>query len=301
MRSPGLAERVGDRALDWLSANRARFEPPSGEVPVSEAGQTALAELAQLSLHLARRDRFAGDRRVHDFLELVDRVYRRPAFHEFPFRVELRSLAGHLLIWLALRERGIEKLVPAHLFAERIDAYAVAVAAHPAKLLELRYLLKLGGFGHRLPPEDELLGETVLAHAGPPDELDDDRVYELTHVVFYVTDFGLQGPSALSGEWHGTGERVLRLLEGMITRRHWDLVSELILSHRCLGGARHPSVQAAWQALHASQEASGRIRHPPELGGPVDELPPGEPRQRYLFARCYHQTLVAAMAAFLGP
>ena len=86
MGSPGLARQVGDRALDWVVANRARFEPPSEETSASEASQTALAELAQLGLQLARRDRFAGDRRAHDILELVDRVYRRPAFHEFPFR-----------------------------------------------------------------------------------------------------------------------------------------------------------------------------------------------------------------------
>lgn len=294
-----FSERVAAGALDWLVANLPRFDRvPRGTTP-DETSQTALAELA-MAVHQMRR-RSGADPRLARCLDLLETVYRDPALHEFPFRREPRALAGHALIWLALRERGIEALVGRERFQQAVDAGGILPdPREPYRALELRYVLDLAGLRHGMPPAGELFARTVLG--GDLDALsaDEATAYAVTHTLFFATDYGLARPAYLHARRDAVLALLRRLLQAALDAEHRDLVGELILCHRSLTRDHEPLVQEGWRALAASQDPDGMIRHPASLLRRLAELPAGEPRAEYLFLRCHHMTLVTVMAGFLG-
>jgi hypothetical protein len=299
---PYAGRAVASLALDWLVANLERFDPFPREAPPDEASQTALAELAMLVVQMRRRRALAADRRLARCLDLLDRVYREPLLHEFPFRHEPRALVGHVVLWTALADRGSERIVPRSRFEALVARGGVlADLTEPYRALELRYWLDLAGLRHDLPAADRLFARTILGGdlaVGPADEA---TAYVVTHTLFYATDYGLAAPAYLDA---GRRARILALLRALLEQaldeEHWDLVGELLLCHRSLRPEGEALTDRAWEALARNQQEDGMIRHPDRRLTRLGELPPGEPRARYLFVRCHHMTLVAAMAGFLG-
>lgn len=258
-----------------------------------ERSQTALAELAALVLQLRRRPRLARDPRAERCLDALERAYRRPGLHEFPFRVEPRALVGHVLIWLALAPRDSQAIVPRARLQSLVDAGGVlADTREPYRALELRYVLDRAGLRHALPSAAELFRRTVLGGVLLPPALDPATAYAVTHTVFYATDYGLARPAYLEeARRRGILDVVRRSLRAMLDVSHWDLVGELVLAHACLARDPAPILVEAWSALAGVQDASGAV-------GPALPLP--APWTGDAFLGRYHMTLVAAMAGFLG-
>ena len=283
-------------------ATLARFDPFPRDTPPDERSQTALAELATLAHQLGRRAAFARDARVARCLDLLERVYREPLLHEFPFRHEPRALVGHLALWVALRGRGSEAIVPRARLQGLLDAGgALADAREPYRALELRYFAEAAGLRHGLPAEADLFARTLLGGDLSDVATDARTAYAVTHTLFYATDYGLARPGYLTGHRRADVLQVLRLLlQAALGAEHWDLTGELVLCHRCLTRDEHPLLAQAWGALDTAQDPHGMICHPPRFLEALAGLPRGEPRDAYLFLRCHHMTLVAVMAGFLG-
>ncbi|MBI2494898.1 MAG: hypothetical protein HYV94_22735 [Candidatus Rokubacteria bacterium] len=203
---------------------------------------------------------------------------------------------------MALRERGSALIVPRERLQGLLDAGgALADTREPYRALELRYYAEAAGLGHDLPAEGELFGRTLLGGELPVAAWNERTAYAVTHTLFYATDYGLARPAYLGeAKRRGVLELLRVLLQAALDAEHWDLTGELILCHQSLEPADHPLLHEAWRALAAAQEPDGMIRHPERLLAALEELPPGEPRDAYLFRRCHHMTLVTVMAGFLG-
>jgi hypothetical protein len=300
--SPELSERVASRALGWIEAHLSHFDPFSQGLAPDEQAQTVLAELAWVCYLLRRRREFAHDPRLDRCLDLVESVYRHPHFHEYAFRGDKRFFDRHLQVWIALSSRGVEKLVSRDQLQKMIDAANVTVVElTPYHSLELRYLLEVGRFRHDLPSEADLFRQTFLGGNPKIVFAMDSDIYSITHTVYYLTDFGARNSPLLSGQERDRTLQLIDLLLGMmIHARQWDLVAELILSHRCLDPTEVPMVRLGWEALLAHQDPEGAIGSSACSPSKLKELPPGKEGKRRLFTSCYHQTLVTVLAGYLG-
>jgi hypothetical protein len=302
--SSPMIQLMAMRALHWLEINILNFNPVKRvEIP-DEKDQTALIELAILSHQLNQRKGFTNKAFLKKCFDLIEEVYHQPLFHEYLFRGDKHAFGGHLFVWTALQDRVGNKIINSHHFQRLInDNNVTSVEKIPFRVLELRYFTELAGFKHNLPSEEDIFGQTYLGRIleGPFNVVSimEPDVYSITHTIFYLTDYGLKPSKQLSGTKKETALQIIDVLIGMtIPTLNWDLVGELILSSRCL--QRHDSfwVKVAWDALMANQASNGAIAGP---GCLLAEQQQASPRDTFRdFRQCYHQTLVATMAGFLG-
>ncbi len=285
------------KGLNWLVENRNYFNPfINGIDEPSEKYQTALAELALICFRLNSRESHGIQEYKHrmlpdqmDFLiKVIKDSYECPALCYYPFKVDQRSISGHLILWLLLRSLGIETPIPKEDFQELISNGGIESLPRPAfRDIELVYLLELGGFSHRLRPIHELYGETFLAKTSISSIRPED-IYDMTHTLFYITDFGRFVPQYIS---KSEEEKITGFLKAlmiiMADLKNWDLVSELIISCHCLGVSEDDSINSSWNLLENVQHSSGYI---PGWGfkESCDD--------HTTFWRCYHPTLVTIMA-----
>ncbi|MCX4970321.1 hypothetical protein OHA98_37295 [Streptomyces sp. NBC_00654] len=167
--------------------------------------------------------------------------------------------------------------------------------------VELRYFVDRGGFAPpaALPALDVLHCRSIAALGPDVLQMTGDETYALTHVLFYVTDFGrtrrlLGGP----GEVARLREPIRVLLGVHLARGSLDLLSELLLCAGALGGRGDddPLVREGWHALATAQRPDGAVPSPVHRPEVLSGLT-GDRAAAYLFGTCYHTTLAAALAA----
>ncbi len=283
-----LARAVRQKALDWLATHRldfGRFLP--GQIP-SEPAQTAISELA-LFLWVMQRDRH--DSRSETALALLGKalrdIYGHAALRAFVETGPPQAAIGHVFIWLAVRSRGGETLMPRERLIEILATRnVIGTPRPPVRFAELRLALDAIGMPHDLPDWHEFgavsrLGELLSSSARPD-------LYEATHWIFYLSDFGRR-PLECAAELSELCAR--RVLERAVAR-DWDLVAEFILAGYCLTGSTwRVEVEAGWQALSGAQTLAGDFANPAVLAAS-----PGQSR----FMRQYHKCLVVAWAGLAG-
>ena len=297
-----IRHTVGSRALDWLDKEYARFDVFQDLVAdhPNEARQTAVCELALGMLILNRHRCLVGDDRVIRLAECLARICQHPSFHRYVFEGHPLAFTGHLITWLALDALKC----PLPISRDRMQGLAETdriLRAHrtPFRTMELRYFLDWGRFRHTLPDYPALFSQTCLACLEPPPSsftLED--VYEVTHLVLYLTDFGLRLPTFLdTAGIRRIVDLLLACLEMLVELHHWDLVAEVLLSLQCLGVDSGVEVERGWRALYEAQDVTGAIFEGPSgdrLQPASIELAPSE------FLALYHRSLVAVLAAFVG-
>ena len=288
---------VAGRALEWLDAHLSHFNPFNRGLDLDETHQTAIAELALLS-YLIRRRQPNSTPCVDRFLDVIEFLYRTPQFHENIYHIK-QAFPAHLIIRLALADRNIGDVVPDRVIRWMLErGNALSSERNPYRMLELRYLLELGGWSHNLPSEASLFRRTTLGRCAEILSLMDRDVYSITHTIFYLTDFGRKPCVLFRGQRLRGIITLLETLLGMaIHAQHWDLVSELILSCRCLEMEDGAWIRLGWQALLQVQDASGAIR-----GFNREQTPRvhGAARDGEYFLSSYHRTLTAVLAGMLG-
>ena len=292
----GIRSEVGSRALDWIVENLEQFDPFAPGHEPNEFHQTSLGELGLLC-YLMRRGDAPTDNRVERCLEFLYSIYSSPAYHEMVFQLP-QAFVGHLPIWLALRDRGIEKKVGRDVLVSLINQVSAFVLRYdPYRIIELSYLLQLAGFNHSLPADEEVFQKTVLGKA-TEGYLSEAQLYNVTHTVFYLTDFGLRSPGLFTERHYQFAQSRLDLgMNLSVATQNWDLVGEIILAFRCLGFENEPAVATGWRALRAAQEPSGMIGQSQSSGTPSVETPCLKDDEG--FVTCYHRTLVAGLAGLI--
>jgi hypothetical protein len=279
----GALDGLLSASLAWLG-NNLHFFPGNTKATI---------ELALLN-HLWVRSRPA-DRRLEEVSRLLAEVWRDPGFHErilaFPHHAYVSELAYAGLAPAGARvpPGQTPRTPPRHEHADLPAEHLAFVR------LEAYYYADLAGLALPALPYSELYRPTVLGSRVGVSDISDDDAYLVTHIAFYLGDFGARVPPLSPGEVEHAAAVVGGLLERCVQSGHnWDLASELVLAQYCLGGdpLRTPGGRDAIAGLAAAQLADGSLpgRTPASKPG----LPPPDG-----FRYRYHPTLVATLMAAL--
>ncbi|MFJ7250970.1 DUF6895 family protein [Streptomyces sp. NPDC098085] len=316
------ARRVLAGALRWIEAHLEWFAPRRWEefLPRRPFRPGPLLELLGLVRVLDRSALLPRDAPVPSrALTLAEEAVRDADFARglhrgdafFPYHLNLTAL-------LELLGRPHPALRAA---CEELLAADAGGHCRPYKPVlsrtELRYFIDRGGFTApaALPGLGALYRESIAARSPDVLQLTGSETYALTHVLFYVTDFGhhrrLPDRSGAAAEVRET----VRVLLGVhLARGGLDLLAELLLCDSALddgwddgwsdgqgdgcghGHGSGPLRHAGWNALAAAQREDGAVPSPlhrPEVLAGLT----GDKAAAYLFGTCYHTTLAAALAA----
>lgn len=296
------AREVGESAIRWLGTNLEWFEPGRWQefLPRRSFPAGPLLELMVL-LRCLRR---GGFHEGTDALRGPTCAMANEVCRSQEFRLGLRKtdslLPYHAFLLAELRSTG-EPVGPAledlELIAER-DLGDVFSADRPVLTrMELRYALDLAGMRvEGLATPRELYDGSIAGCRDTALFFANDEIYALTHVLFYLTDFGAHPCGLDVARQRGVVNLVLTLLVACLDRDDFDLVGELLLCAEVLGEGKNWLVGYAWRAMAEAQRSDGAVPSPVHDATIVPRVH-GEKRRAYVFGTCYHSTMVAAMAA----
>lgn len=287
-----------DRALAWVEANLSSFEPVRAAREPMLWEELPLIELAVACMCLRRQDLVPVTGRVSRLLEYVADRCTAAVFADRLFR-RANAFAPHALLLGALQRCGFPAPDGQRQAIQRlVDAGGVTSATrYPHQVIELRYVLELGGFSHALPPYQDLCRGTILGGPINPIALADSDVYCLTHVLYYLSDYGARPLPALPASDRESAAWAVRQLLGLAARdRNCDLTAELLLCWPCLGMAADRYYTLGWRMLAGAQEPDGCLAGPWHDLGRAAALR-GPAKQRYMFKHCYHTVMITLHAA----
>ena len=160
----------------------------------------------------------------------------------------------------------------------------------PSARLERRWIATHWDFALPSPSVDHIEG-TFIDH--PIDVLSHAReeAYSLTHLLFYLTDFGLGPPPAMSRPPGDVLTEIEALLLRYLDLEDYDLSGELLMAWPQLGAAWSPSAVFAFRVLARVEDSVGMLPCGNVDVGHLDRLEPDE-RSRYARATAYHTAFV---------
>src|SRR3954452_3492581 len=295
-------ERATYAAFQWLARNLPSFNPfvapkPSGPSKGPNIIRSkALLELSCISMYYKRAIPegivLASNSLVETCLEYATEIWARPDFQDLAVR-QPSLFRLYATIYVALRQCNIAEDAFAQVIQGVYDqGYVTAIEDIPFRVLELRYILDLGGFSHDLPTYRELFEPTLLAKVPSLAYLTDEDAYSVTHTIFYLTDFGHQSIKDVltDHEYARACSTVTQLLGHYVRRRHWDLVAELLMSCTCLRWFPSPIGPLAWNFLLEAQMPDVSVPGP--FSPEKSEMYTEDKRQQRYFEQNYHTTLV---------
>ena len=286
--------RLSAGARQWVRRHATYLDSPAGhaELPLTPRVK-ALLQLALLRHYWARTGPAGAG--LGELTALVERAWRRPDFPHTE-RLDPRSARPLTLMYAALAPPGAD--------AGRVGATLDGLAARghlapgrmpPYPHLETRYYADLAAVDHRLASYEELYAGSLLARceAVPVADLD---VCEVTHTVFYLSDFGFRDPGLTGDDLERARDVVRRLTDVSVGRGTWDHAAKLILAQHCLGEdpTRTPSGVAAVHMLERARTADGAI---PGKTAATRNGPKTTPQRA--FRDSYQPTLGTALATLL--
>lgn len=194
------------------------------------------------------------------------------------------------------------KRFPEHRFAlQRVldFGHVAAIERTSWGQIDLRYFLDDGGFTHTIPDYQLLYRVSSIYEPAPITHMRDLDVYALTHILFFMANFGRRDLRPILAErFERTREEVTLLLGIYTYEKDWDLVAELLICCLCLDYRPSPLFELGWQGLLTAQEPDGKImmktfdHESPALADP-------ETASAYYFKNAYHSTLVGLFAAMM--
>lgn len=291
-----------DHALDWLDEHRELFNPLTHELDNSSTDiylTKASGELGLLCMLYYRGTQGDVEPRVERFLQLLSSIWQQPQYQE---RIVRRPeyFQIYTMLYVVLQQCNVITDASKELIQRVIDqGYVVAAETTPMRLLDRRHMLDCGQFRHSLPSYEQLYHNTLLAQTPELVYLTDTDVYAITHILFYLTDFGRSPSSILHGEHLTTIQWMIETLLGLYLRRkNWDLVGELLLDCYCLHWYPDTVFDLAWKAIRNSQLPDGSIPGPRYSQEQRETLDSSASRD-YCFEENYHTTIVNAITSFL--
>lgn len=285
-------------AIDWLTANVAWLDPARWEQFLARRPFPASTVLEVLTLcrSLRRGPRaHQATTLIESSADIAERVVTNPTFLSGLYRADT-LFTYHIWLLTLLDVLGRPRSELREVVQRLLDAGCGAVASpgRPAHaLVELRYVLELGGYRNPLPELPELIGHNMLTTGVNPLYLTDNECYAVTHLLFYLTDFA-DHPGGV--DLPGIAELVTTLLGVYLAKDDFDLSAELLLCALALGQREHDLVTHGWQRLNKARRPDGAVPGPLHDPAVLARLS-GAKAAAYLFGTCYHTTVVAALAA----
>ncbi len=271
------------KAIRWLEANLRLFDPTDHTRDGHASALKAFGELV-LCLAVARRlapPCFPSQRLVSFVAGMIDEIsVCRLASHARTYAMvfDLETCARDLGIATPRLSRHIADLEP-------LGARSMPERSPFAELEAAYFSARRRGTQPTFPKRT--VARTAFSRLQsdrfPSWLLDTSDIYNVTHTIFYLTDFGnMKMATPVSRAFT---ERLTGLLALHVLRRDWDLAGELLMCLRLLDIPASPVQRAADEAIRASQLPDGRI--PYRL--PMDDRTPID------FS--YHTTLVFLICA----
>ncbi|WTT38546.1 hypothetical protein OG535_29985 [Kitasatospora sp. NBC_00085] len=223
----------------------------------------------------------AWQRRDYPHLLTVDPRYARP------FQLMYGALAP------AVRTDGPWRAGLAQVAA---DGFLAPRGKSPYLHLETRYYADLAGVGHQLHSYRELYEASLLARHGDGRPVADLDVCNVTHTVFYLSDFGFRDPGLTGDALERARGTVCRLTDHCVHRGDWDLTAKLVLAQYCLGidPLHTPSGAAGLRMLAEVQSPGGAIP-----GRSADQRADAAATTVEFFRKAYQATLVTALTSLI--
>ncbi|MEV0638340.1 hypothetical protein AB0I77_26025 [Streptomyces sp. NPDC050619] len=293
MTAPAVRER-GRAALAWVSAHRDGFRLGDGALAADgdvNTGWKPVGELAQVCVcvrrhtdpgepwHLTASDLLAYAWQQTGEGALFLDVQRLEPFATYPLEVYAAFASA------GLRHAGYERAAAA---VTRTRGWRWTEQEPNRRLSVLNSERRSGLPLHEDMPE--ALRRTWLGGLPEPWTFERSAGYTLTHVVFHLTDWGLDprglppDVAAYLRDW------LPPWLDTCLEDEQWDLACELLAVAASLPRLPEHTVLAdAWARIAAAQDDSGAV---PEVGPGRDRREPER-----TFADCYHSTLMTAFAA----
>lgn len=273
-----VVEDFGDAGYDDLERPALSFGP-----------EKVIAEAAMLA-HTAYGASPQTDLRVQELVgRLAPRARSTAALGDMALRPEMvvkRAVPHVLLTGLGSQDAEFDDFA-----ADRCATILGHAADEPATVLaERRWLCSLWPRLPQVAPVP-LRGSTLERALDLRSESREDA-YGLTHMLFYVTDFGRRPPD---GDLVREPRAVLADVEGLLARYldhgDYDLVGELLMAWPELGVPWSPAAAFAFRLLGAVEDEVGLL--------PCGNVDPvrlsrltGSERTRYARAMSYHTALV---------
>jgi hypothetical protein len=207
------------------------------------------------------------------------------------------SLTLYAFIYKSLYECGLKLQEFRNAITEAVDQEAVNSRERiPFGMMDLCYALNKANIRHPFPTLRSLYHKTLLAKDPAILSLNLNDAYDITHIIFYLSDFGFRKFTEISAQQLPKVRWIITSLTGLYLRdQDWDILAELLLCYYCLRWYPYPIYEVAWNNLLNAQRVDGSI--------------PGSSRNEKLktkskswnknFIQSYHATIVTAIACLL--
>ena len=295
-----------DGTLNWLTENLAYFNLPDDKGLIVEDAPYAIftpqhKSFAELVTACSLMNRHSFMRKRQEYKVLLEHIEQEIERSNFTFSMfrRIRFFYLYLTVYSCLKTCGtkvdamrvpLQKLLNEHF----VDAEEYT----PWHQIEMNYYAELGEFNHRFPTPDNAYRYTSAFLHPSPIHAVRKHGYDLTHALFYLSDFGRQNlDSLLKHRYRNTCEYTLLLL-GLHTRKHgWDLVGELLMCCNFLQCSDSPLVNLAWQGLFQAQNPQGSVSDRPPEKHEEGEKSSENPDKVDDFTLDHHPTLVALLSS----
>lgn len=289
-------EKIVDNVIDWVCT---RLEEFNFSDPYDSLHFKATTELLFMC-GLYKKKYVRSDERIERIISHVMKVLDTTKHYEMiPRRPSF--VLPYATIYSSLHECGYDLHPLDEIIQTSIDSGYVTVMECPSsQKMDLCYTLTKGGFKHAFPKLKELYEKTILSKNPPILHIPLDDIYAITHIIFYLTDFGFAKSDLIPTKDLESIKWVITNLIGFsILQKNWDTLGELLLCCDLMDYYPSPLYELGWEKIINSQLSDGCVPSPffeIKKYENMDETT----KKAYYFEQNYHSTLVAAIAAFLS-
>ncbi|MFQ6029174.1 MAG: hypothetical protein ACE5Q6_16980 [Dehalococcoidia bacterium] len=300
--SPG--NQVMEKALGWIMANLDFFNPLIKVTQIEERRIKAFSELLIMAKLMMRYGGEVSQPPLSDIIGFAENILGHPTFEHGIRRAPMDDTFRLLRMYIDRETWYGPDPQKRQEIQQGIDADLVFMKeAAPFQTMELLDSLEYGGYRHQLPDYSSLYRQSVAYRLPSVLSIPHFDTYVITHVLFYLSDWGLGDPAPVLEDRIEDTYEFVKLMLGLALRDHdWDLVAELLMCFRCLN--RPPGLLAdlAWQGLAGAQTEGGNIPNTKRFDPSSLLLRNPETAAQYEFDTTYHSTLVTILAGlFAGP
>jgi len=308
-----MTNNIFSPAMKWLCENTKYFKPvycidKYGNEAPDEQSQSVLTELALVCRAVKKSGIVECSIETGELLKIIYHSYNDPRYCRFTPDIAPQAFIGQLYIWGILTELGFDTRISRDYFADFICSGDILISNQvPFRKLELLYLLIKNGFFDDPGIIRDLYERTFLRlFLSSEDDgfniINDGDWYDITHTIFYLTDFGAKPACEYlsGGEIQSAKKLCVFGAEFALDKMNPDIACELIVSYLFLNDGKQDEdlykILNLWEKAKSFLHGSGCMPDagmPPEI---IDYMYENNLSEE-LFNRCYHPTLVAVMAA----
>jgi hypothetical protein len=284
-----------DKCLDWICGSIDEFNF-SLDALGCHFGLKVLSEMNMLSSLYNRKLIHRYDDRIKKIISFTTEQLGRVGYLDGLVRMP-ESLSLYAFIYKSLYECGLKLQEFRNAIMAAVDQEAVNSRERiPFGMMDLCYALNKANIKHPFPTLRSLYYKTLLAKDPAILSLNLNDTYDITHIVFYLSDFGFRKFTEISAQQLPKVRWIITSLTGLYLRdQDWDILAELLLCYYCLRWYPYPIYEVAWNNLLNAQRVDGSI--PGLLRNEKFEMKSKSWNKN--FTQNYHATIVTAIACLL--